>query len=169
MADRIYNVLFLCTGNSARSQMAECVLNRLGRDRFRAFSAGSHPKEQVHPMTLDLLRSRGHDVAGLRTKDWSEFAETDAPKMDFVITVCDKAAGEVCPVWPGQPITAHWGFADPVDAAGNEAECKIAFADVYRELTTRLEIFLSLPVGQLDALTLQKRLREMDAPVDGSC
>lgn len=169
MAGQIYNVLFLCTGNSARSQMAECLLNRLGRDRFRAFSAGSHPKEQVHPMTLDLLRRRGHDVTGLRAKDWSQFTETDAPKMDFVITVCDKAAGEVCPVWPGQPITAHWGFADPVDAAGNEAERKIAFADVYRELSTRLEIFLSLPMGQLDKLTLQQRLREMDVQMDASC
>ena len=163
MTERIYNVLFLCTGNSARSQMAECLLNRLGRGRFRAFSAGSHPKEEVHPLTLDLLRRRNHDVAALRTKDWSEFAANDAPQMDFVITVCDKAAGEVCPVWPGQPMTAHWGFTDPAAAEGNEAERKIAFADVYRELNNRLEIFVSLPVGQLDRLTLQKRLREIGA------
>ena len=161
MTDKIYNVLFLCTGNSARSQMAECLLNRLGRGRFQAFSAGSHPKEEVHPLTLDLLRRRNHDVEGLRAKDWSEFAEADAPRMDFVITVCDKAAGEVCPVWPGQPMTAHWGFSDPADAHGNEAERKIAFAEVYRELSTRLEIFVSLPIGQLDKLTLQKRLREL--------
>jgi arsenate reductase (thioredoxin) len=163
MVDRIYNVLFLCTGNSARSQMAECLLNRLGRGRFRAFSAGSHPKEEVHPLTLDLLRRRNHDVAALRTKDWSEFAAGNAPRMDFVITVCDKAAGEVCPVWPGQPMTAHWGFPDPAAAEGNEAERKIAFADVYRELSNRLEIFVSLPMGQLDRLTLQKRLRDIGA------
>ena len=158
MVDRIYNVLFLCTGNSARSQMAECLLNRLGRGRFRAFSAGSHPKDEVHPLTVDLLRRRNHDVEGLRTKDWSEFAEKDSPQMDFVITVCDQAAGEVCPVWPGQPTTAHWGITDPAAAEGNEAERKIAFADVYRELNTRLEIFASLPMGELDRLTLKKRV-----------
>lgn len=161
MADRIYNVLFLCTGNSARSQLAECLLNRLGQGRFKAFSAGSHPTGKVHPLALELLRRRNHDVEHLRSKDWDEFAAKDAPVMDFVITVCDKAAGEVCPVWPGQPMTAHWGFTDPAAAEGTEAQRMVAFSEVYRELNTRLEIFVNLPIDQLDRLALQRHLRAL--------
>ena len=163
MTDKTYNVLFLCTGNSARSQMAECLLNRLGVGRFRAFSAGSHPAGEVHPLALELLRRRNHDVQFLRSKSWSEFASKGAPVMDFVITVCDNAAGEVCPIWPGQPMTAHWGFVDPAAASGTEAERMIVFAEVYRELNTRLEIFVSLPMDQLDRLALQERIRALGA------
>jgi protein-tyrosine-phosphatase len=153
-----YNVLFLCTGNSARSIMAEAVLNRDGRGRFRAFSAGSQPKGQVHPYAVDLLRKLNYDVARLRSKSWSEFAAPDAPRLDFVFTVCDNAAAEACPVWPGQPMTAHWGVPDPAAATGNEAEVRLAFADAMRMLTNRIDIFVSLPMRSLDRLTLQKRL-----------
>lgn len=161
MTHKPYHVLFLCTGNSARSIFAEAILNRVGIGKFKAFSAGSHPAGKVNDYALELLERRNHDVSGLRSKDWEEFAGDDAPKMDFVITVCDKAAGEVCPVWPGQPMTAHWGFPDPAEAKGNEAEIRLAFADVYRELTNRLEILVSLPIEQLDRLALQNRLREL--------
>lgn len=156
-----YNVLFLCTGNSARSQMAECILNRLGRGRFSAFSAGSHPAGAVHPLALDLLRRHNHVTDALRSKSWNEFTTPGAPAMDFVITVCHNAAGEVCPIWPGQPITAHWGFRDPAAATGSEAERRIVFAEVYRELSNRLQIFVSLPLEQLDRLGLEKRIREL--------
>lgn len=162
MTDRTYNVLFLCTGNSARSQIAECLLNRIGGGRFRGFSAGSHPTGEVHPLALDILRRRNHDVEGLRSKDWNEFSSRKGPQMDFVITVCDRAAGEVCPIWPGQPMTGHWGVADPAAATGSEAERRAAFAGVYRELRKRLEIFVSLPVEQLDRLNLQQRVRALD-------
>lgn len=161
MSDKVYNVLFLCTGNSARSIMAEAILNSLGRGEFRAFSAGSHPTGQVNPFALTLLERRNYDVSKLRSKDWLEFADKGAPKMDIVITVCDKAAGEVCPVWPGQPVTAHWGHPDPAAVTGSEAEKKLAFANVYRELTTRIEILAALPLQQLDRLTLQRRIREL--------
>lgn len=161
MANKTFNVLFLCTGNSARSQLAECLLNRLGLGRFKAYSAGSHPTGAVHPLALELLRRRNHDVEQLRSKDWEEFASKDAPVMDLVITICDKAAGEVCPVWPGQPMTAHWGFRDPAAVEGTEAQRMVAFSEVYRELTTRLEIFVSLPVDQLDRLALQDRIRAL--------
>ncbi len=154
-----FNVLFLCTGNSARSIMAEAILNRAGRGNFRAFSAGSQPKGQVHPYTLDLLRKLHFDVSGLRSKSWNEFAGPDAPKLDFVFTVCDNAANETCPVWPGQPMTAHWGVPDPAAAAGNEAEVRLAFADALRMLTNRINIFVSLPLRSLDELSLQSRLR----------
>ena len=153
-----YNVLFLCTGNSARSVIAELVLNRAGQGHFRAFSAGSHPKGQVHPYTLDLLRKMHFDVSGLRSKSWLEFAQPDAPKLDFVFTVCDDAAGETCPVWPGQPMTAHWGVPDPAAATGTEAEIRFAFADTLRMLTNRINIFISLPMAKLDRLSLQKKL-----------
>jgi protein-tyrosine-phosphatase len=153
-----FNVLFLCTGNSARSIMAEAILNREGRGRFRAFSAGSAPKGRVHPCTLDLLRKLNFDVAGFRSKSWSEFARPDAPELDFVFTVCDNAAAETCPVWPGQPITAHWGVPDPVAATGNEAEVRLAFADAFRMLNNRISIFVSLPLRSLDKLSLQKQL-----------
>src|SRR6516162_2791822 len=153
-----FNVLFLCTGNSARSIMAEMILNRAGQGRFRAFSAGSQPKGQVHPYALDLLRKLNFDVGGLRSKSWQEFSGADAPKLDFVFTVCDNAAAETCPVWPGQPMTAHWGVPDPAEATGNEAEIRFAFADALRMLTNRIEIFVSLPLQSLDQLTLQKKL-----------
>lgn len=154
-----FNVLFLCTGNSARSIMAEAILNRASRGNFRAFSAGSRPKGQVHPYTLDLLRKLHFDVSGLRSKSWNEFAGPDAPKLDFVFTVCDNAANETCPVWPGQPMTAHWGVPDPAAAAGNEAEVRLAFADALRMLTNRINIFVSLPLRSLDELSLQNQLR----------
>jgi protein-tyrosine-phosphatase len=158
MTERVFNVLFLCTGNSARSVMAEAILNRLGQGKFRAFSAGSQPKGKIHPYTLDLLRKTNFDVSGMRSKSWLEFAQPDAPQLDFVFTVCDDAAGETCPVWPGQPMTAHWGVPDPAAAKGNEAEIRFAFADTMRMLTNRISIFVSLPLTSLDRLSLQKRL-----------
>ena len=160
-ADQIrapYNVLFLCTGNSARSIMAEAILNRAGQGKFRAFSAGSQPKGQIHPYTLDLLRKLNYDVTGMRSKSWKEFSGPGAPKLDFVFTVCDNAAQETCPVWPGQPMTAHWGVPDPNAATGNEAEVRLAFADALRMLTNRINIFVSLPLRSLDQLTLQRQL-----------
>ena len=157
MAER-YNVLFLCTGNSARSVMAEAILNRAGQGKFQAFSAGSQPKGEVHPYASDLLRKLHYDVTRLRSKSWTEFSGPDAPKLDFVFTVCDNAAKETCPVWPGQPMTAHWGVPDPAEATGNEAEIRFAFADALRMLTNRIEIFVSLPLQSLDQLTLQKQL-----------
>ena len=169
MADRTYNVLFLCTGNSARSILAECVLNRLGRPRFRAFSAGSFPKGEVHPYALDLLRRQNYPVSELRSKSWDEFAGPAAPRLDFVFTVCDRAAAEVCPIWPGQPMSAHWGLPDPAAAQGSEAERRLAFADTLRMLTNRISIFVSLPLASLDKLTLQKRLDAIGtARADGS-
>jgi arsenate reductase (thioredoxin) len=156
-----FNVLFLCTGNSARSIIAEAILNRVGLGKFRAYSAGSHPKGQVHPETLRLLQSLGYDTSGFRSKSWSEFADPGAPLLDFVFTVCDNAAGEVCPLWPGQPMTAHWGLPDPADATGKDAQIALAFTDTYRMLNQRIGIFTSLPVGSLDQLSLQKKLREI--------
>lgn len=153
-----YNVLFLCTGNSARSIIAEAVLNRAGLGKFRAFSAGSHPKGHIHPYTLDLLRRLNYDVSGMRSKSWTEFSALAAPKLDFVFTVCDDAAQEACPVWPGQPMTAHWGVPDPAAATGTEAEVRLAFADALRMLTNRINIFVSLPLRSLDQLSLQKQL-----------
>jgi protein-tyrosine-phosphatase len=153
-----FNVLFLCTGNSARSIMAEMILNRAGQGRFRAFSAGSQPKGQVHPYALDLLRKLNFDVGGLRSKSWQEFSGADAPKLDFVFTVCDNAAAETCPVWPGQPMTAHWGVPDPAAATGKEAEVRLAFADAFRMLSNRINIFVSLPIRSLDQLSLQRQL-----------
>jgi arsenate reductase len=153
-----YHVLFLCTGNSARSIMAEVILNRSGQGKFRAFSAGSQPKGQVHPYALDLLRRLNFHVTSLRSKSWKEFSGPDAPKLDFVFTVCDNAAQEVCPLWPGQPMTAHWGVPDPAAATGTEAEVRFAFADALRMLTNRINIFVSLPIRSLDQLTLQKQL-----------
>ncbi len=154
----LFNVLFLCTGNSARSIMAEAILNREGRGSFRAFSAGSQPKGSVHPYALDLLRKLNYDVSGVRSKSWREFARPDAPKLDFVFTLCDEAAAETCPVWPGQPMTAHWGVPDPAAVMGNEAEKHLAFADLFRMLRNRISIFVSLPIRSLDQLTLQKHV-----------
>ena len=157
-AKKVYSVLFLCTGNSARSIMAEAILNRDGLGNFRAFSAGSKPKGQVHPYALDLLLKLHYDVSKARSKSWLEFSQPDSPKLDFVFTVCDNAAAEACPYWPGQPMTAHWGVPDPAAATGNEAEIRFAFADALRMLTNRINIFMSLPLAKLDRLSLQKQL-----------
>ena len=153
-----FNVLFICTGNSARSIIAEAVLNRAGQGRFRAFSAGSQPKGFVHPYALDILRRTNYDVSGARSKSWKEFTGPDAPKLDFAFTLCDDAASEACPVWPGQPMTAHWGLPDPAAATGTEAEIRYAFADTLRMLTNRINVFVSLPLKSLDALSLQRQL-----------
>ncbi|MFN4274838.1 MAG: arsenate reductase ArsC [Ferrovibrio sp.] len=161
MSDRIYNVLFLCTGNSARSILAEAIMNEMGAGRFRGFSAGSMPKGQPHPMAIDLLQKSGHPIDGLRSKSWDEFAAPDAPKMDFVFTVCDNAANEVCPIWPGQPMTAHWGLPDPAAVEGSEAEQRLAFADTYRMLRNRIGIFVNLPIKALDEMALQKRIDDI--------
>lgn len=161
MSDDVYNVLFLCTGNSARSIFGECLINRLGQGRFRGFSAGSHPKGEVHPLALYELERNNFLTDGLRSKDWSEFEGTDAPQMDFVFTVCDNAAAEVCPVWPGQPMTAHWGIADPAAVEGDEVTQKRAFAQALRELHNRISLFVSLPIDRLDKLRLQQRLDEI--------
>jgi arsenate reductase len=161
-----YNVLFLCTGNSARSIMAEVLLNRAGQGKFRAFSAGSQPKGQVHPYVLDLLRMLNFDVSGLRSKSWQEFSTADAPKLDFVFTVCDNAAAEACPVWPGRPMTAHWGVPDPAAATGNQAEVRLAFADAFRMLSHRIDIFVSLPIRSLDQLALQRQLEAIGKTKD---
>ncbi|MBS0534114.1 MAG: arsenate reductase ArsC [Proteobacteria bacterium] len=163
MSDRVYNVLFLCTGNSARSVIAEAILNRDGQGRFRAFSAGSQPKGQVNPHTLTLLRTLGYDVSGFRSKSWTEFAQAGAPPMDFVFTVCDDAAGEACPVWPGQPMTAHWGIPDPAAATGSEVEIALAFDEAYRMLSRRIELFLALPMAKLDKLVLHRKLKDIGA------
>lgn len=163
MADtkKIYNVLFLCTGNSARSVMAECVLNRLGIGRFNAYSAGSRPTGEVHPYARELLENLGYPIDALRSKHWDEFACAGAPDLDFVFTVCDRAASEPCPIWPGQPMSAHWGLPDPAAAMGNEAERRLAFADTLRMLDHRIGAFVSLPVESLDRLSLEHRLDEI--------
>jgi len=161
MTDTPYNVLFLCTGNSARSIIAEAILNREGRGKFRAFSAGSDPKGAVNPHTIRLLQRLNHDTSALRSKSWEEFAQPGAPKLDFVFTVCDDAAGESCPVWPGQPMTAHWGIPDPAAAPDTDAEIAVAFNDAYRMLNQRIGIFVALPMQSLDTLTLQARLRDI--------
>ena len=158
-----FKVLFLCTGNSARSIIAECLLERIGGPRFRAFSAGSFPAGAVNPYALEVLERRNHRTDHLRSKRWDEFAVPGAPVMDFVFTVCDNAAGEACPVWPGQPMSAHWGFPDPAAVEGPEAVIRAAFADVYREIATHIEIFASLPLESLDGVTLERRLHEIGA------
>lgn len=163
MSERVYNVLFLCTGNSARSVIGEAILNRLGKGRFKAFSAGSQPKGAVNPHTLALLRNLNYDVSGLRSKSWTEFAQPGAPDLDFVFTVCDAAAGESCPVWPGQPMTAHWGIPDPAAATGTDAEIAVAFDEAYRMLNRRIELFLALPLAKLDKMVLTKRLKDIGA------
>ena len=159
MPDPLSIVLFLCTGNSARSILAEAILNKDGGEKFRAFSAGSQPKGEVNPHALELLRASGYDVSGLRSKSWAEFARPGAPKLDFVFTVCDNAAGEACPVWPGQPMTAHWGIPDPADAGGSAAEIAFAFKDAYRMLKRRIDLFSALPIAKLDPLALTARLK----------
>ena len=161
MEDTVYNTLFICTGNSARSIMAECVLNRLGQGRFRAFSAGSHPTGKVNPHALKLLEQFNYPTADLRSKDWAEFTGAGAPELSFVFTVCDNAAGEVCPVWPGQPGSAHWGFPDPAAFEGTEAETAAVFAEVYGQIERLLSAFVSLPIEALDSLSLKQRLQEL--------
>ena len=161
MNDDVRNVLILCTGNSCRSIMAECILNRLGQGRFRAYSAGSHPTGKIHPYALDRLRKFNHPTGELRSKDWSEFDQPNGPEMDLVITVCDRAAGEVCPVWPGQPVTAHWSFADPAAFEGSETEVRAFFAEIYGQIERRLSILVSLPFAQLDHLALKRRVDEI--------
>jgi protein-tyrosine-phosphatase len=161
MADKIYQVLFLCTGNSARSIMAESILNRHGLGRFKAHSAGSHPTGKVHPMALELLERYNYPTARLRSKSWDEFAGPDAPALHFVFTVCDRAAGEACPVWPGQPMTAHWGVDDPAAFVGPDDRKLRLFRDVYFQLERRIQIFTNLPIASLDRLSLKKRLDEI--------
>ena len=156
-----YNVLFLCTGNSARSILAEAILNKIGNDKFAGHSAGSDPKGEVNPHALGLLNRLGYPTDGLRSKSWNEFAAPGVPHLDFVFTVCDNAANEVCPVWPGQPITAHWGIPDPAEASGSEAEIAVAFKEAYRLLNGRIGVFTALPMRALDQLTLKARLREI--------
>jgi len=161
MADRVYNVLFLCTGNSARSILAEALLNHWGKGRFRAFSAGSHPKGEVNPLSLEVLRAAGLPASGYRSKSWSEFASPGAPEMDFVFTVCDDAAGEVCPVWPGNPLTAHWGVPDPAAVAGPEPVRRKAFRDAFLALEARIKLFTSLRLEALERMALKRRIEEI--------
>jgi arsenate reductase (thioredoxin) len=165
-SDRVFNVMFLCTQNSARSVLAESILNRSGKGRFQAFSAGSEPRGQINPYAMDLLKNLGYDVSGLRSKSWDEFATAGAPQMDFVFTVCDNAAQEVCPLWPGQPMTAHWGVPDPSTAQGTEAEKRVAFANTYRMLQRRIDVFTSLPLKSLERLAIQKKIEEIGRMVD---
>ena len=165
-APRPFNALFLCTGNSCRSILAEAIMNRVGAGRFKAYSAGSHPSGQVNPHALALLKRLGHPTDGLRSKPWDEFSRQtnpDAPELDFVFTVCDNAAGEVCPIWPGQPMSAHWGLPDPAAFEGSEAETAVVFADTYRMLNNRISLFVNLPFRSLDRLSLQTRLNEIGA------
>ena len=163
MTDRVYNVLFLCTHNSARSLMAEAILNNLAvsRGAFKAFSAGSHPSGRPNPFALAQIQKVGLPIDGLRSKDWEEFTKPDAPKMDFVFTVCDNAANEVCPVWPGQPMTAHWGLPDPAAVEGSDEQNRRAFSVTFRHLASHINIFTSLPISKLDKLSLRKKLEEI--------
>jgi arsenate reductase (thioredoxin) len=161
MPDRIFNVLFLCTGNSARSVLAEAILNKHGTGKFNGFSAGSQPKGRVHPRTLELLDSLGYETGGFRSKSWDEFAQPGAPPLDFIFTVCDNAAGESCPLWPGKPMTAHWGIPDPAEATGSEAEIALAFREAYAMLLRRIELFTALPFDRLDQMTIGARLRDI--------
>ena len=161
MSEKVYNVLFLCTGNSARSILAEAILNKVGAGQFVAFSAGSQPKGQIHPEAKALLQSLGFDTAALRSKSWNEFATPGAPALDFVFTVCDNAAGVACPFWPGQPMTAHWGIPDPAAAVGSPAEVALAFKDAYRMLSQRIGVFAALPIRSLDRMSLQAKLKDI--------
>ena len=161
VAEKPFNVLFLCTGNSARSILAEAILNKVGAGKFQAFSAGSQPKGQVHPEARKLLQSLGYDTRGFRSKSWNEFAKPGAPALDFVFTVCDNAAGEACPLWPGQPMTAHWGIPDPAAATGSAAEISLAFKDAYRMLSQRIGVFAALPLRSLDRMSLQAKLKDI--------
>jgi protein-tyrosine-phosphatase len=161
MSDRVYNVLFLCTHNSARSILAEAILNKLGRGRFKAYSAGSQPRGTVNPHSIQTLKTLGYDTSFARSKSWDEFAGKDAPRMDFVFTVCDNAAAEACPVWPGQPMSAHWGVPDPSETKGTPAETGAAFLDAYRMLERRIGAFVSLPIHSIDAMALKKSIKDI--------
>lgn len=166
MAARFYNVLFLCTGNSARSIMAEALLNEIGKGRFKAYSAGSHPTGRISPFTIELLEKNGHPTADLRSKSWDEFAASGAPRMDFVITVCDSAGGEVCPVWPGQPVTAHWGFRDPAAFKGPADQKRRLFHFVYQQIADRIRILPGLPIEKLDRVSLQQEVKDIGESPD---
>jgi arsenate reductase (thioredoxin) len=168
VVDRPYRVLFLCTGNSARSIIAEAILNKVATGRFCAYSAGSQPKGRINPHTVQLLQGLGYDTSNFRSKSWSEFAKPGASPLDFVFTVCDNAAGEACPVWPGQPMTAHWGIPDPAEATGSPAEIALAFKDAYRMLNQRIGIFIALPLRSLDQLSLQSKLRAIGRMEDAT-
>jgi len=156
-----YNILVLCTGNSARSIMGEALFNTMGAGRFQAYSAGSHPSGKVNPFAIEQVRALGYPVEDLRSKSWDEFAQPGAPEMDFVVTVCDKAAGEMCPLWPGQPVTAHWGFPDPVAVEGTDEEKRSAFAQTLRQIQRRVQLFLSLPLETLDRMAIESRMRDL--------
>ena len=166
MTGRVYNVLFLCTGNSARSILGEALMNKAGEGRFRAYSAGSQPKGEVHPMALSVLNGLGYDTSGMRSKSWSEFAGPDAPEFDFIFTVCDNAAGETCPVWPGKPMTAHWGIEDPAAVEGDRQ--REAFIQALRYLSNRINLFLALPHASIDEMAMQQKLREIGRAVGAS-
>lgn len=161
MTDKVFNVLFICTGNSARSILAESILNSLGQGRFKAFSAGSHPGGQVNPYAIELLKRNRFNTEGLRSKSWDEFSQAGAPQLDFIFTVCDNAAGEACPFWPGQPISAHWGVEDPAAVEGSDDEKRKAFSNVFRILHRRISIFMSLPFQKLDTLTLKREMEQI--------
>lgn len=161
MTERTYNVLMLCTGNSARSIMAEALVNTMGQGRFRAYSAGSHPSGAVNPFALEKLKAINYPSESLRSKSWDEFARPDAPKMDFIITVCDNAAGEVCPIWPGQPVSAHWGFADPAAVEGSDEEKRRAFDKTFRHIMSRVRLFVSLPLTVLDQTAIKRELADI--------
>jgi arsenate reductase len=161
MSDKIYNVLFLCTGNSARSILGEAILNEIGKGRFRAFSAGSHPAGQVNPLAIELLQRNHMSTEGLRSKSWDEFATPDSPHLDFVFTVCDNAAGEVCPIWPGQPMTAHWGVEDPAAVEGSTEAMQRAFSQVFMLLHRRISLFASLPIAKLEGMALKRELDQI--------
>ncbi len=161
MTVRTYNALFLCTGNSARSILAEAILNHVGKGQFHAYSAGSHPGGKVNPLAIELLAKQGLAVADLRSKSWDEFAAPEAPHLDFVFTVCDNAAGEVCPIWPGQPMTAHWGIEDPAAVEGSDADKRKAFTKAFAEMNRRISLFTSLPIAKLDALAIKRELEQI--------
>ena len=161
MSHKTYNILFLCTGNSARSILAEAVVNEMSKGQFRAYSAGSHPNGQVHDLTLELLTRKGFATQHLRSKNWQEFARSDAPPLDFVITVCDKAAGEACPIWPGQPMSAHWGIEDPAAASGDDLTRRKAFEKAFIEIARRIDLLLALPLEKLSRVTLERQVREI--------
>ena len=159
MTEKTYNVLFLCTGNSARSIMAEALVSTMGKGRFRGFSAGSHPGGTVNPLAIELVAGTGYPIDTLRSKSWDEFSSSEAPQMDFVITVCDNAAGEICPHWPGQPMSAHWGFEDPAAAVGTEDEKRAVFQKIFRQIMTRMNLFVSLPLAMLEKNALHRELK----------
>jgi arsenate reductase len=166
MGDKVYNVLVLCTGNSARSIMAEALINTMGQGRFRAYSAGSHPTGKVNPFAIEKIASTGYAVANLRSKSWDEFAAPDAPHMDFILTVCDNAAGEVCPLWLGHPISAHWGFEDPASVEGTDEVKRAAFNRVFEQITRRVQLFVNLPLNQLDSAAIKREMQAIgDAPL----